>query len=212
MPTFFAKSRAGWRFANHAVSHVRHGGDRHAQARVGGELGEDSGHVVGGGQQVVVEVLLEKLGGVVVVLDGLLRVDLHDDVVLARGEHVATVHQEGADVAAAVGGDDAHVGVHASFLGARFDEGFVLLVRGCGHQVVAGGQDAQAVEDLGGHGGVEDVGDGDDLEGGCRVQGGLVGARRDDGGQARVRHEITRTRGARQVREDQVGVVAGPAD
>ena len=75
--------------------------------------------------------------------------------------------------------------------------------------MVALRQDAQAVEDLVGHVGVEDMGDGDDLEGGCRVQGGLVGARRDDGGQARVRHEITRAGGARQVREDQVGVVAG---
>ena len=166
--------------------------------------------MIGGGQQVVVEVLLEELGRVVVVLDGLLRVDLHDDVVLARGEHIATIHEERADVSAAVGGHDAHVGVHASFLGARLDERLVLLVRGCGHQVVSRGQDAQAVEDLVGHVGVEDVGDGEDLEGGGRIQGGLVGARRDDGRQARVRHEVARTRGAREVCQDQVRVVARP--
>ena len=165
--------------------------------------------MIGGGQQVVVEVLLEELGGVVVVLDGLLGVDLHDDVVLAGGEHVVAIHQERANVAAAVGGHDAHVGVHASFLGARLDESLVLLVRGRGHQVVAVGQDAQAVEDLVGHVGVEDVCDREDLQGSGGVQGGLVGARGDDGRQARVRHEVTRTRGARQVREDQVRVVAG---
>ena len=136
--------------------------------------------------------------------------DLHDDVVLARREHVATIHEERADVATAVGGHDAHVCVHASFLGARLDERLVLLVRGRGHQVVTGGQDAQAVENLVGHVGVEDVCDGKDLEGSGRIQGRLVGARRDDGRQARVRHEVTRTRGAREVCQDQVGVVARP--
>ena len=53
------------------------------------------------------------------------------------------------------------------------------------------------------------MGDREDLQGGGGVQGGLVGARGDNGRQARVGHEVTRTRGAREVREDQVGVVAG---
>ena len=75
--------------------------------------------------------------------------------------------------------------------------------------MVALRQNAQAVEDLVGHIGVENVGDHEDLQGGGGIQGGLVGARRDDGRQARVGHEVTRTRGAREVREDQVSVVAG---